>query len=246
MFVCSGWLATATGQGTFQNLGFESANPGSLTTFVSVALPGWSAYVGGHPFGNASYNGTPLSGSYVGVFDSNAPSYMPRPILGNYSAYIAAGYGGDTWLTQSGLIDASAKSIRFRTDLVTNPYNNTFSFAINGQTLPLYVATSGPNYNVWTADVEHIAGTVAEIRFSLRSYYGPGNIGAYMSYLDNIAFSPIAVPEPATSYLLSILAAVLLVTRRIFRRKPEPLPVRLDQRCAFHLLPQPKRLVSGQ
>jgi probable HAF family extracellular repeat protein len=173
----------------FLNLNFDSANPDSTYTSVAAALPSWSAYVGGMPFPSAFYNILPLDGSYVGIIDAKAPASipkMPTAIAGAYTAYLAAGYGGDTWLTQTGMIPTNAAAMYFYTGNAAN----WLAVALNGQDLRLYWRSSGPNYQYWGVDVSTFAGKVAEIRFSVAAThpYNPAE-GPHVVYLDKITFS---------------------------------------------------------
>ena len=219
-------LARASTGQTFQNLDFDSASPISMSTTVADALPGWNAYVGGVRFDQAFYNTIPLDASYVGVFDGNAPSYMPSPLFHEgFGAVLAAGLGGDVWLTQTGRIPAGPSSISFwttgPTGYTTGQHDNTVGFAINGESI---VAINGQNaaltavdyegeWTRWSADISAFAGTIAEIRFSLSSYYIPGTSGAYEMYLDDVDITGFPVPEPATIVLISGCVALLITCR---------------------------------
>jgi hypothetical protein len=74
------WLSH--GQGTFQNLGFESASvvaiPGQLVPF-GTAFPGWVGYVGGVQQTTALYNSIYLDSSVISIIDSGWPHYLAPP-----------------------------------------------------------------------------------------------------------------------------------------------------------------------
>jgi len=206
------WLAsTASGQ-NFQNLDFDSANlvfpipGGNPFTTVAIALPGWTATVGGNPFSSAFYDAIPLDSSYVGIFDANAPDYMPRPLCAEgYGAMLAAGYGGDVNLSQTGIIPASARSISFwttgPTGFIGGQHDPGVQLAINGHVLEAYDVDYEGGWKLCAADVSSYAGGSAQVSFSLKSYYRPGNIGAYEYYLDDISFSTVDIPEPGAGCL---------------------------------------------
>ena len=119
----------AKAQGTFQNLGFESAAivPIAADPYGSVqfgsAFPGWVGYVGGISQGAALYNNYFLDSSGIAIITSNWPHYFGPSIgiiEGGCTALIQAGVVGgienpaDTTLAQSSLVPVSAESLRFR------------------------------------------------------------------------------------------------------------------------------------
>jgi len=233
----SGSVVSVLAQSAFQNLDFESASPtfpfpgDQYDTTVATALPGWTAYVGGIPISRAFYNTIPLDSSIVGVADENAPTYMKTP-LGDYGwcAVLAAGLGGivggqptsspeDVWLAQTGLIPAGSREVYFWTAGPTGSLiagHDMMRFEVNGQELPLYAyGGSDDGWTLWGADVSSFAGSVAEIRFSLHSYYHAAS-GAYEMYLDEVSF--YVVPEPSTAALLA-LGVVGLAWRTLRSRK---------------------------
>jgi hypothetical protein len=211
------FAATGTGQ-TFRNLDFDAANTNGDT--VASALPGWNASVGGYLFSAAFYNTVPLDGSYVGVFDRNAPSYMPKPLLNRgFGAMLAAGYGGDVSLVQTGQLPMGSSSVSFWTTGPTgatgSQHDDMVGFAVNGQNLALNYLGGAQGWSRWGADISAFSGTTAELRFSLHSYYGLGSIGAYEMYLDNIAIT--SIPEPRAIPFVGGLALLLAFRRgRLF------------------------------
>src|SRR2546428_8311706 len=78
LIMCLSLLFTAQyiqGQGTFQNLGFESASippsPGTFIPFTN-ALPGWTGLLGTNSATQALYYGTSLSFAEVSIEARNA------------------------------------------------------------------------------------------------------------------------------------------------------------------------------
>src|SRR6059058_1121277 len=76
-------------QGTFQNLGFESAtlvpifgNSSSPVQFAP-AFPGWTGSIGGVQVSAALYNSAALDSSAIGIMDSGGP-LLTGVIQGNY------------------------------------------------------------------------------------------------------------------------------------------------------------------
>src|ERR1051326_2483379 len=81
--------SSALGQGTFQNLDFESANiqPGQAPGLVSAAdaIPGWTPYLGTNQ-GNAVLFDRPSAGAAdVVLYDA------PRSVEGNFSVLLQGG-----------------------------------------------------------------------------------------------------------------------------------------------------------
>lgn len=88
----------APGQGTFQNLDFESANlagysPGNYGTFVPVyaGLPGWSAYLSESAQFQICYDGASLGGAMIAVMDKQAAQAHQDFIQGKYYAALFGG-----------------------------------------------------------------------------------------------------------------------------------------------------------
>ena len=223
---------TSTGQ-SFLNLDFDSASPKSMSTTVADALPGWNADVGGVRFDSAFYNTIPLDASYVGVFDENAPPYMPKPLFDKgYGAVLAAGLGGDVSISQTGRVPEGLSFISFwtagPTGYTMGPHDNSIRFAINRgdaaalneQDVALSAVDWDEGWTRWSADISAYAGTIAKIRFSIGSYYIPGKSGAYEMYLDDIDITSFPIPEPKT-ILFTFGCAVILIP---FRMKHLRLP----------------------
>lgn len=205
-------------QGTFQNLGFESAivSPGEFgnwqETPLENALPGWQASVAGIPISYSVYNATAVSSSMVGVFGHNPPR-GPEPISGNYMGFIQAGYGGDVALYQTGLIPVGSRSFVFRTAKGMGSENfapgiERFTVSLGGVPMPFYLLNETPTFKRWGTDVTSLAGSTAELRFSMASTY-PNPISSPVVFLDFLLFSEFPVPEPSTTSTL--LGAIALV-----------------------------------
>src|SRR6266446_2800910 len=96
----------ARAQGTFQNLGFESAtlvpisgNSSSPVQF-GPAFPGWTGSVGGVQLSGALYNEVYLDSSGISVVDQGWANPLAGPsgtIEGNYTAILQAGWALGTF-----------------------------------------------------------------------------------------------------------------------------------------------------
>ena len=65
----------------------------------------------------------------------------------------------------------------------------------------------GLSYNVYAADVSSFAGQVETLTFS------------EAGYLDDIQFSPEAIPEPSSAALVFLGSSILVYIRRIRKRR---------------------------
>ena len=205
-------LSTAFGQGTFQNLNFESATvpvsqpaspPGVPTVDISVALPGWTAFIGTNQASMVMYNSRTLDTSAVSLIRDN--SQVLPVIEGSFSVFLLGGYAGaiptDTSLSQTGLIPSFAQSVQFRAAF------GRVEVSLDGEVLsrvPLQVTSE---YTLFGADVTQSAGQVRELRFTV---FAPSDGGGGLpELLDSISFSSQPIPEPRL-FCLFALGALLL------------------------------------
>src|ERR1051326_5997220 len=116
--------SSALGQGTFQNLDFESPNAAVLTNmFVafSDAMPGWTGWFRDTNVASvAGYNFVSAGSALVTLITPTAPLGNGALVIeGNYTATIAAGLAGPNGvlssaaISQNGTIPGSTKSLRF-------------------------------------------------------------------------------------------------------------------------------------
>jgi hypothetical protein len=170
------WGAVA--QGTFQNLGFESATivPVSGTEIVDFAqaFPGWAGYVRGVQQSGAVYDTLAMSTAGISIIDSNFsnPSGLPGGLIqGNYTAVLMAGISGvlqpsDAAITQTALVPAGTESLWFRALFDSSGPLSSFAVTLGGQTLSLTPVAGGANYTLYAADISTWAGQTAELRFT--------------------------------------------------------------------------------
>jgi hypothetical protein len=173
-------------QGTFGNLGFESAvimpDPASPYypegVYASNAIPGWTAYIGGVPQTDIIYNDISLGGAWISLHGPGSS----QPILsGTYSLLLQPSTVGppiSVGVAQTGRIPQNAESLTF---YGTGVYTVTFA----GQPIPLVILASTPDYEIFAGDISSFANQTGELRFQ-----GGG-------MLDNIVFSSQPVPEPS-------------------------------------------------
>ena len=215
--------AGAVAQGTFQNLGFESATvvgpPGTSVNF-GQAFPGWTGYVGGVQRSGASYDSVPMSTAGFSILDTgfSGPS-VAGVIAGNFTAFLMSGAAGpgqqaDTTLAQTGLVPVGTESLLFKAQLFSA--FEFFSVTLGGKTLSLTPLQSGSNYTLYGADIHAWAGQTAALAFT--SFYPHPQVGQIPVYLDAIEFSPQSIPEPSVLGL-SALGALLLGWRILGGRR---------------------------
>lgn len=160
-------------QGTFQNLDFESAKIVLVGGEVAAnnAIPGWHAYSNTTELAYIPYNSFAVI-PRVGLYASN--SYV---VEGNFSVWLSR----DGSIAQTGAVPANAMSLLFKT------FGPALSVTLGGQALSCVLLTNGPGYTMYGADISAFAGQTAALTFALPPFFTP---------LDDIQFSPEAVPEP--------------------------------------------------
>src|SRR6185369_13866491 len=195
-------------QGTFLNLGFESADlppvpSGQFGDFVPItqALPGWMGLLGTSPATRVSQNNFALGSPNIAIFGPNWTT-APWIIEDDYTVLLQAGVGGGevTSLLQSGSIAVGSKSLQFRAAGTGFPGPPDFSVFFTGQELEVLPLSSGPNYTLYGADISAFSGQTGDLRFTALA----NNL-----LLDSIGFSPVPVPEPGVLPLAGIGAALL-------------------------------------
>ena len=197
---------TGSSQGTFLNLGFESANvpdlPPDQGGFVSAAegLSGWNV----SPPVLIGHNTRSLGGPAVAI---EGPLYNPSFILqGKYTAYL----WNTASISQTGLVPETARSLYFISAPLISSTEPNFVVTVGDASIPLAHMGDRANYSIWAGDISRFAGLTEELRFT-----APPGLGGY---LDLITFSPIALPEPSTSALL-VVAGLLLWIRSLTRNR---------------------------
>ena len=209
----------------FQNLDFEAAQNIPVfdphghpwTMSPEDALPHWNCFYGTNQFGWAWYNDLALDSAAVGIMGSNSPLfvYVPAGLLdGQYCASLqaatmsAGSYSAS--IGQIGQIPSNAKSITFG-----GSYAFSVSFA--GNQIPMEISIPEGNYNVYTGDVSQFAGQTGELLITSYNHF---------SFIDDIQFSPDAIPEPSTFALAAVALTMLFgiwSTHTVYQRPPPQL-----------------------
>jgi PEP-CTERM motif len=184
---------------------------------ASVAMPGWTASLGGVPTG-CLYNAVTLGSGSVDLFSTFPPHAGSQSgsiiLAGNYTAELQGSvFGAAAALSQTGTIPSDSKSLYFIGG-APGGGDGGLTVSLNGSPVPITVlghTSTGPNnagYDTYGLSVSAWAGQTVNLQFA--------TTGAVL--LDNITFSPVALaPEPSTYALFGVGAAALLW---FHRRKP--------------------------
>ncbi len=210
-------LRNVSAQG-FVNLDFESAtiipvsgDPYNRIEFTP-AFPGWTGYTGTNVQTLALFSVIFLDSSGIGLTGG----------LSGYGAMLEAGntltsplMPADTTLSQTGLVPPGTQSLLFYGDFYSelNETPNDFAVTLNGQALSLIPFGTDSGYTLYGADISSWAGQTATLAFTVfaqRPHHGNNYL-----YLDDIQFSPSAVPEPSVLSLLSVCILLLCWHRRL-------------------------------
>jgi hypothetical protein len=209
---------TANGQGSFQDLNFEEANPVSVGNggySTGSALPGWQVFIGTTPISEIGIDAMPLSTSTVSLW--NSYDYV---IDGNYSLLLLGGgvetfgQGGSTpeaaSISQTGLIPTGTQSLLFK---AVQEGPGPLNVNVGGRSISFAALWNGPNYTLYGANISAWAGQTEALTFT-----APGASDANLESLweiDDITFSPNAVPEPSSLALMGIGGLVFAGYRRL-------------------------------
>jgi len=195
-------------QSTFQNLDFESPitplvpQPPLNTVPISNALPYWSGYIGPIQATTVLYNNRTVGSASLDLMGSGTGIIYQ----GQYTVLLQAGSSPSgqvgASIAQIGMIPTDVNSLRFWA------FGPAIDVTFSGQSLSLVPLVSGPGLGTLLgADISVFAGQAGELRFTapnLSSIGFPNDV-----FLDDISFSPEAVPEPGV-FGLFVLGTLLL------------------------------------
>jgi len=219
--VCLFAVCSATAQGTFQNLDFESSlvpqtQPAGFVT-VADAFPGWNAFIYTQQLAQVGFNSPSLGSTWVSLQGASS-TFGFHSLEGDYSALLQAGVtatpdGGfirtDASISQTGLVPSTSKSIQFEVFIGSAP----LVVSLGGQQLNWSVLSASGNVFVIASDISTFAGQVAELKFD--ALPTPPGIGTPSNWIiDSIQFSDFAIPEPS---VVAISALGLILGRWFLR-----------------------------
>jgi len=212
-------VASASAQGTFQNLDFEEANPVSTGNppFVTAAsaLPGWTIFCGTTQQTEVALNAESTGQAVANIF---GPGSSVPAIDGNYSAGLQGGgnpqTGGSvtTSLEQTGGFPVGDQSLLFK----AWGQIGGLSVDVNGTSLPLFTLAATGNYTLFGVDVSAYAGQTATL--ALVDAPNPPAVG--LVELDDITFSTSSVPEPSSA-VLGALGGLMFAAYRRLKKRPQ-------------------------
>jgi hypothetical protein len=135
-------------------------------------------------------------------------------ISGNYSVFLQGGEAGSgATISQTGLVPIGTDSILFE----AQPGDGTLVVSLGGEDLSFFALSIQSNYTLYGAAIPvGFVGQSEQLEFSALSAMETG-IYPNNWTLDNIQFSPSAVPEPS-ALGLSALGGLFVAWRRC--RKP--------------------------
>jgi hypothetical protein len=205
---------SAQAQG-FANLNFESASVSGYTPDSQVpigsALPGWSGFYGNNQTSQVGYDFISLGAAVISVIDSNAPVFAP--LEGNYSALLFGGSGVSATISQTGTISGGTQSLL----MDAWSYDASPIVAINGEPIIMIPLQTFANYTLYGGAVPAAdVGPSVTLSFTEPA---PATGGPSEFELDNISFSPNAVPEPSPLGLTGVGGILFALYRRV---SPKP------------------------
>jgi hypothetical protein len=207
--LCALTRGGAQAQGTFHNLGFESANlpaipPGQYGGSVSSldALPFWTCFLGSNQVTQVLHNNFTLGQASIDIL---GPNWSYGYILdGQYTVVLQPGAGGSGYdvgasISQTGLVPADAQSLQFRAR-----FSSPIEVSLGGQVLSVIPIGAGTDYTLYGANIPvSEAGQVAT--WTITALPGPNTF----TYFDALAFSSFQVPEPATAGVFALGALLV-------------------------------------
>jgi len=209
----------ACAQGTFRNLDFEQARlillGGQGIPYIATAnaIPGWTAVIGPYQEDALPYNVFSLGSPAITLHDirDHNPGGPVPVIQGEYCLLLQASYPGAEvvpYVCQTGRLSLEARSLTFKTSNGGVVADVFFDVFFNDTELPMTRLAVTDDYELWGADLSDFSGDYGELKFR-----GQGA-------LDDIKFSPLEVPEPATWSIL-LLGGVVMAR---FRKRTGSMP----------------------
>jgi hypothetical protein len=209
-------MPSAQAQGTIQNLNFEDANPMSVgspyppyVVTTASAFPYWSVYYDNVQQTQVSYNAISTGATQVTLVSAGNPEISA--IDGNYSALLQAFAPGSlASISQTGVIPSGTQSLLF--EARADPAILTLS--VESQIVTFSAIGSGSDYVLYGANISAWAGDTEQITFS--------SLGGTPEYseIDDIMFSPTALPEPSPLALTGVGGLLFALFRRFAPKRP--------------------------
>ena len=194
---------------------------------------------GGWPLESAYHNSFHIGGS-PGIFNlfggSIANNHLPagptEPVSGTYSLQLIGTYAGAA-LSQVGTLPDGTKSILFSglfrngtppVDHLAETIPSEIPLFLGGVELEVQKLTDSEGYNTFGANIpDALVGQQVELRFVVPpmeqvNMNGVDTYIAYEAILDDIQFSPIPVPEPASLMIGALGCGIAAACRPLHRQ----------------------------
>jgi hypothetical protein len=200
--------ASVWAQGTFQNLNFEQANPVVVSPFIvtsASAIPDWTAEIGGAQQADIKENFFSTGDPEVVLIAPGGPTLA---LQGSYSVMLTGSFEPAS-ITQTGVIPAGSQSLFF--DAQAAPENGSLAVQVGTQTVSFIAVATEPNYTVYGANISAWAGQTEPLTFTALQITTAINNWT----IDDISFSPGAIPEPNPLVLTGIAGLLFALYRRI-------------------------------
>jgi hypothetical protein len=140
----------------------------------------------------------------------NDPGFAP--IDGYYSVLLQGTFSSSLpAISQTGLIPAGTQSLFFEAQAGIEGLD----VLVGTQSVPITAVGTGPNYTLYGATISAWAGQTEQLTFAAQE----STAGLNNWVLDDISFSPQAVPEPSPLALTGIGAVLFALYRSIASKR---------------------------
>jgi hypothetical protein len=195
-------------QGTFQNLDFEEANPTAGYTLAAL-FPGWQAFYNSTPVSVVGYDDESLGVALLSINNGAL-------IQGSYTAFLQSAVVGSqstsVTLSQTGLVPTGTESIQLDAN---EPNGGSFAVTLGGDTISMVSRQSFSGYTLYGGNISAWSGQDATLSITqLAPATENGEYSPSLLELDNITFSPQAIPEPNPLALTGIGGVLFALYRR--------------------------------
>jgi hypothetical protein len=212
-FLLLGSSSIAYSQGTFQDLDFEQATIVRLGTGYSAAsaFPGWQTLIGTTSTSVVLYDAVSIGAPDIAIIDDKT-GYVP--IQGNYTAYLMSATLGSqstsVSLTQTGIVPAGTESIQLDAN---QEQGSSFVVSLGGDTISMVPLETFSGYTLYGGNISAWSGQNATLSIT-ELPPSDQEFSPSLLQLDNIVFSPAAIPEASPLVLTGVGGLLFALYRR--------------------------------